>query len=90
MRRWPPRPSGGACSGRALRIFVALLCLLFSDLLCSSHALPRPALPRGPALQRKCDAYWEAQREARWAKEVENFRNVDNEELHVGVMGLGE
>ena len=51
--------------------------------------LPDPSQPP-PTWQRKCDAYWEAQREARWAKEVENFRNVDNEELHVGVMGLGE
>lgn len=43
-----------------------------------------------PCLQRKCDAYWEAQRERRWAKEVENFRNIDNSELRVGIMGLGE
>lgn len=40
--------------------------------------------------QRKCDAYWEAQQARRWAKDVENFRNIDNSELHVGVMGLGE
>jgi glyoxylate/hydroxypyruvate reductase A len=40
-------------------------------------------------IQRKCDAYWEAQRARRWAKEVENFRNIDNSELRIGVMGLG-
>lgn len=39
--------------------------------------------------QRKCDAYMVAQRAARWDKGVENFRNVDNRELRVGVMGLG-
>lgn len=41
-------------------------------------------------MQRKCDAYWEAQRARRWDKGVENFRNIDNSELRVGVMGLGE
>jgi glyoxylate/hydroxypyruvate reductase A len=40
--------------------------------------------------QRRCDAYWAAQRAARWDKGIENFRNVDNAELRVGVMGLGE
>lgn len=43
-----------------------------------------------PFPQRKCDAYWEAQQARRWAKDVENFRNIDNSELRVGVMGLGE
>ena len=47
-------------------------------------------LPAPLVLQRKCDAYWEAQRERRWAKEVENFRNIDNSELRVGIMGLGQ
>jgi glyoxylate/hydroxypyruvate reductase A len=40
-------------------------------------------------IQRKCDNYWIAQSEGRWDKSVENFRNVDNAELKVGVMGLG-
>ena len=41
-------------------------------------------------VQRKCDAYWWAQQEARWDKGIENYRNIDNSELSVGVMGLGE
>lgn len=40
-------------------------------------------------IQRKCDAYWHAQLEGRWDKSVENYRNIDNAELKVGVMGLG-
>ncbi|KAL4420433.1 hypothetical protein ABPG75_010089 [Micractinium tetrahymenae] len=39
--------------------------------------------------QRKCDAYMAAQRQRRWDKGVEDFRNVDNAELRVGIMGLG-
>ncbi|GAB4819814.1 hypothetical protein N2152v2_006860 [Parachlorella kessleri] len=39
--------------------------------------------------QRKCDDYWRAQQERRWAKDVENYRSVDNSELRVGIMGLG-
>ncbi len=46
--------------------------------------------PPPPArLQRKCDSYWQAQQAQRWAKDIENFRNIDNGELRVGVMGLG-
>lgn len=57
----------------------------------SWHALCNPKkLREPPSLQRKCDAYMEAQRERRWAKDVENFRNIDNSELRIGVMGLGE
>lgn len=41
-------------------------------------------------MQRRCDAYLEAQRDGRWDKGIEDFRNVDNSELRVGVMGLGE
>ena len=40
-------------------------------------------------MQRKCDDYWRAQRERRWAKDIENYRSVDNSELRVGIMGLG-
>ena len=40
-------------------------------------------------IQRKCDEYLEAQRESRWDKSIENFRNIDNSELSVGVMGSG-
>ena len=39
--------------------------------------------------QRRCDAYWTAQRDARWDKSIENFRNIDNSELGIGVMGAG-
>ena len=49
-----------------------------------------PPAPPPPCLQRKCDAYLAAQREARWDKGVEDFRSIDNGELRVGVMGLGE
>lgn len=41
-------------------------------------------------LQRKCDAYLAAQQEGRWDKGIEAFRSIDNGELRVGVMGLGE
>lgn len=40
-------------------------------------------------IQRKCDAYAAAQRESKWDKSIENFRNIDNAELRVGVMGAG-
>lgn len=40
-------------------------------------------------IQRKCDAYYQAQMESRWDKSVENYKNVDNHEISVGVMGLG-
>ena len=40
--------------------------------------------------QRRCDAYLAAQRQRRWAKDVEHFRNIDNAELRVGILGLGE
>ena len=50
------------------------------------HALPCLA----PMLQRKCDAYLAAQRQRLWDKGIENFRNTDNSELRVGIMGLGE
>ena len=40
-------------------------------------------------VQRKCDEYWAAQRACRWDKGIENFRNIDNAELRVGVMGAG-
>jgi glyoxylate/hydroxypyruvate reductase A len=40
-------------------------------------------------IQRKCDAYFAAQRESKWDKSIENFRNVDNAELQVGVLGAG-
>lgn len=40
-------------------------------------------------IQRKCDAYFEAQRHLQWDKGIENFRNIDNAECHVGVMGAG-
>lgn len=39
--------------------------------------------------QRKCDAYMAAQQQRRWDKGIEDFRNVDNGELRVGIMGLG-
>ena len=39
--------------------------------------------------QRKCDDYFRAQMESRWDKSVENYKNVDNHEVRVGVMGLG-
>jgi len=39
--------------------------------------------------QRRCDAYAVAQRQRRWGKDIENYRNIDNAELRVGVMGLG-
>ena len=63
---------------------------------CTPSALQCPALPRpappcpAPMPQRKCDAYLAAQRGRRWDKGIENFRNTDNSELRVGVMGLGE
>ncbi len=40
-------------------------------------------------IQRKCDAYFEAQRQSKWDKRIENFRNIDNPELNVGIMGAG-
>lgn len=40
-------------------------------------------------IQRKCDAYYQAQMDSRWDKSVENYKNVDNHEISVGVMGLG-
>ena len=39
--------------------------------------------------QRKCDEYFRAQLECRWDKSVENYKNIDNHEMRVGVMGLG-
>ena len=39
--------------------------------------------------QRKCDDYFRAQMECRWDKSVENYKNIDNHEVRVGVMGLG-
>eukprot|EP00887_Chlorella_sp_A99_P007295 scaffold2.g7295.t1 len=39
--------------------------------------------------QRRCDEYAAAQAAGRWDKSIENYRNVDNAELRVGVMGLG-
>lgn len=40
-------------------------------------------------IQRKCDAYYMAQMESRWDKGVENYKNIDNQEVSIGVMGLG-
>jgi glyoxylate/hydroxypyruvate reductase len=40
-------------------------------------------------IQRKCDAYLEAQRQSKWDKSIENFKNIDNAELRVGVLGAG-
>lgn len=40
-------------------------------------------------IQRKCDAYYKAQQASIWDKAVENNDNIDNEELRIGVMGLG-
>lgn len=40
-------------------------------------------------VQRRCDEYWHAQLKKNWDKGIENFRNVDNSELRVGVMGMG-
>lgn len=40
-------------------------------------------------VQRKCDEYLAAQRDSRWDKSIENFRNADNSELIIGVMGSG-
>ncbi len=39
--------------------------------------------------QRKCDDYFRAQMQCRWDKSVENYKNIDNHEMRVGVMGLG-
>jgi glyoxylate/hydroxypyruvate reductase A len=39
--------------------------------------------------QRKCDDYFRAQMECRWDKSVENYKNIGNHEVRVGVMGLG-
>ena len=39
--------------------------------------------------QRKCDDYFRAQMACRWDKSVENYKNIDNHEVRVGVMGLG-
>ncbi len=39
--------------------------------------------------QRKCDDYFRAQMACRWDKSVENYKNIDNHEVSVGVMGLG-
>lgn len=39
--------------------------------------------------QRKCDDYFRAQMDSRWDKSVENYKNIDNHEVRVGVMGLG-
>ena len=40
-------------------------------------------------IQRKCDAYYLAQQASTWDKDIENNDNIDNEELRIGVMGLG-
>lgn len=40
-------------------------------------------------VQRRCDAYLQAQRDHLWDKGIENYKNIDNAELRVGVMGLG-
>jgi len=41
--------------------------------------------------QRRMEEYAVAQREKRWAKEdVEKYTQVDNADLTVGVLGLGE
>ena len=40
-------------------------------------------------IQRKCDEYYIAQHESRWDKSIEDYKNRDNEEMRVGVMGLG-
>lgn len=40
-------------------------------------------------IQRRCDAYYAAQKQSKWDVSIENFRNIDNAELRVGVMGLG-
>lgn len=40
--------------------------------------------------QRRMEEYAVAQRERRWAKEdVENYTQVDNGDLTVGILGLG-
>ena len=33
--------------------------------------------------------YIVAQREKRWAKDIEDFNQVDNSDLRVGILGLG-
>ncbi|RMZ54662.1 hypothetical protein APUTEX25_003040 [Auxenochlorella protothecoides] len=40
-------------------------------------------------VQRKCDAYLEAQKDCRWDKSVENFTIRDNSSVRVGILGLG-
>ncbi|KAL6766642.1 HPR3B [Auxenochlorella protothecoides x Auxenochlorella symbiontica] len=40
-------------------------------------------------VQRKCDAYLEAQNDCRWDKSVENFTIRDNSSVRVGILGLG-
>lgn len=40
-------------------------------------------------IQRKGDEYFYAQQQSRWDKGIENYRNTDNSELRVGIMGLG-
>ena len=39
--------------------------------------------------QRRMEAYAAAQRERRWAKDVEDYTQVDNAQLRVGILGLG-
>lgn len=40
-------------------------------------------------IQRKCDEYYRAQMESKWDKSIENYKNIDNHEVSIGVMGLG-
>jgi glyoxylate/hydroxypyruvate reductase A len=40
-------------------------------------------------IQRKCDEYFRAQMDSRWDKSIEEYKNIDNHEVSIGVMGLG-
>lgn len=40
-------------------------------------------------IQRKCDGYYKAQRHHIWDKKLENHKSIDNQDLRVGIMGLG-
>ena len=40
-------------------------------------------------IQRKCDEYYHAQMDSRWDKSIENYKNIDNGQVSVGVMGVG-
>lgn len=40
-------------------------------------------------IQRKCDEYYQAQMDSRWDKGIENYKNIDNAQVSIGVMGMG-